>query len=254
MWLRSADEVAAGVLAEQLAAPLRARHGLRRPAAGHRRSRAPSRAPGAGSRFRRATTTIRTSVAAAAGRPPRVRPLTSAAWTVTSSVCSPDRAAAPTSGFRTQLQDVHAENRADQAERKRDAVTHRRLAVPRGLHRRLHRRRVRAGAGEQAGHHRVRHVHDRQLDEGHPERAEQCQPGQQVVAAAGLAGQAGKELLPEHDAEPVEEHDEAERADDRWRLRLRGDRPDEQPGEEHGPHAEREPLDVHRAEGVARRR
>ena len=76
-----------------------------------------------------------------------------------------------------ELQDVHAQDRADQAERKRHAVTDRRLAVPRGLHRRLHRRRVRAGAGEQAGHHRVRHVHDRQLDEGHPERAEQRQPG-----------------------------------------------------------------------------
>ena len=126
------------------------------------------------------------------------------------------------------LHDVDAQDRADESEGVRHAVAHRRIAVARRLQRRLHGRGVGARAREQAGHHGVRHVHDREFQDGDGRGGGQGDRRQQVVLPSGIPGQPGEELLAELHTEPVEEHDEAQRADQRWRLRLRSDGADEQ--------------------------
>ena len=152
-----------------------------------------------------------------------------------------------------ELHDVHAENRADDAERIRDAVTHHGIAVAGGFERRLHGRRIGTGPGEEPGCERVRHVHRRPHRQGDGAGGKEGKPRQEVVATALGAGEPGNELRAELHAEAVEEHHQAQRADERRRLRGWRHRAKEQAREQHGADAERQALEVDGTECVAAR-
>ena len=74
---------------------------------------------------------------------------------------------------------------------------------------------------------------------------------QQIVFAAGGAGHAFKELPPIEDADAVEEHDQAGKADRPGDLRLRREGADGEADEQDGADAERKAADVDLADQVA---
>ena len=73
----------------------------------------------------------------------------------------------------------------------------------------------------------------------------------QHIPLQAIAAQAGKKLPAILDPDAVEEHDEADRSDERRRRRGRRDRAERQAGEQDRADVEREPRDRDPADGVA---
>ena len=153
-------------------------------------------------------------------------------------------------GAGQRLEEVHAQDRADHAERVRDAVADRRILRARRVDRGLER----GGAGHRPGE-KARRVGDRQAGpdrrQRHADPDRERQQGQEDGLPAGRAGDAGRELPAVLDADAVEEHDEAEKAQERGRRGARHRRAQGQAREEHGPDPEREAAQVDLAHRVA---
>ena len=69
--------------------------------------------------------------------------------------------------------------------------------------------------------------------ERHQEACDACDQRQQIVLSTGSSLHSLEELLPIKDSDPVEEHDEADRAHERRGRRLGRDRPERQAREQH---------------------
>ncbi len=87
--------------------------------------------------------------------------------------------------------------------------------------------------------------------QGRGDTGGEAQERQEVGPAAGGTGEAGHELAAVLDADAVEEHDEAEQAQERRRCGAGDEGPQCEPDEEDGPHAERQAAQADFAQGIA---
>ena len=154
-------------------------------------------------------------------------------------------------GLEHVREEVDREDRADHAERVRDAVADRRFLVTGRRERRLQRRGRRTRAGEQSRGGGNRQPKQFAGVERHRQRCEHADERKQVPHEP-RPREPGEELPAVLDADPVQEQEESDRADHAGRRRLRRERADHEPGEEHRADAEREPLDRNLAQKVAR--
>ena len=147
-------------------------------------------------------------------------------------------------------QEIDAQDRADDAERIRDRIADRRLAVPHGIERRLQRGRARHRTGINA--QRVTNLDAEYMAK--PERDKQAGDAgderQQIILAADAAHSFEK-FASIKNPDAVEKHDQPGETDRAGDLRLRRERADGQPDEQHGADTERKAADLDLADQIA---
>ena len=165
-------------------------------------------------------------------------------------IAQPRQAGCLDLGTQQGLEEVHAQDRSDYPDRVGDTASRRRVLRARHLDRGLECR----GAGHRSGK-KARDVGGRQpgSDAGqrHDDPCRKPEQGQKVGPPPGGSGKAGHELAPILDADAVEEHDKAQKAQKRRRSGTRHQRTHGKTHEEHGTHPERQAAQADLAQSIA---